>query len=184
MSKRQVHTNGNEAGSYTTSLGEHIEFLRVRPILIQKAQSLGDMPPVPYRENMTAFGEAEKEELTAEDLRTDEEKKIWDTYQKEVAKVEELRNTELMRVIFSSGIKFDESKMEEWKREIVEDYGYDLPSNKIDLRFQYVQSELIGKPEDVIEIMVGVIEQSGIPEKEMNDIRATFRSALRENTPS
>lgn len=185
MSKK-VHTNGDgeEKGYILTSTGAKVETVSVSPMLIQKTQTQGTPPAVPYRENATAFGEAEKEELTKDDLRNDEEKARWKEYIFAMDALNTKRNEDLLRVIFAKGVKVDEAKMEEWKREQVEDWGFDVPSNKIDLKVEYVQTDLIGGPEDMVNIMLDVMGKSGIPEKELENVRTMFRSSIRRDASS
>lgn len=165
-----------------TSTGARVDFNSVSPTLIQKTQTAGILPPIPYREVDTAFGEKQKEELTADDLRNDEEKKQWKEYQEETKKVLEKRSTNFIRAIFSKGTKIDDSKIEEWKREQVEDWGWDVPTSPIDLKVEYIRTELVGHPEDEMLIITGVLGKSGIPEKELEDVRTMFRSSLRRGS--
>lgn len=165
-----------------TSTGARVDFKTVSPTLIQKSQTAGTLPSVPYREVDTAFGEKQKEELSADDLRTDEEKKQWQEYETATKTVLEKRSSDFIKVIFSKGVEIDDSKIEEWKREQIEDWGWEVPKNPIEARVEYIRSELVGHPEDEMLIITCVLGKSGIPEKELEDVRTMFRSSLRRGS--
>lgn len=191
MSKKQVSMNGNgvedgpvEGTDYIiTSKGKRIDFIAVSETLLRKTQTSGTLPDVPYRENKLDFGDAvEREELTADNLLTDEEKTQWQEYVTVRDAVAEKRNADFIKAVLTKGTVFDESGIEEWKEEQVEDWGFILPDKKLELRMEYIQMELAPSPEDMMGIITGVLGKSGLPEKELESMRTMFRSALRPDT--
>lgn len=181
--KQSMNGDGAEKDIFETSKGAKIKLLGVSPMLIQKTQTAGTLPPVPTREMATAFGEAQKDELSAEDLQTDEEKRQWREYEAARDAVLEKRQQNFFRAVFSKGTEVDETEIEDWKREQVEDWGWDVPENRLDVKVEYIQTELITTPEELIELVLAVLEKSNLPEEAMAEARATFRSTLRQSTP-
>lgn len=187
MSKKQQNTNGFDEGPVEgedyiiTTRGERVDFLAVSNTLLQKTQTQGTLPPVPYREVPTAFGEAQKEELTEDDLRTDEEKAQWAAYVEARDAILEKRNNDFLKAVFIKGTKVNEEKLEAWKKEQVEEWGFELPEKGFDMKLQYIQEEIASDPIDQMNIIVGVLGKSGLPEKEREKMRAMFRGALRQN---
>lgn len=188
--KKQIHTNGNGTGEavegedyIVTSKGVRIDVQAVSEVLLKKTQTSGVMPPVPYRElKATAFGESQKEELSAEDLQNDEEKKAWAEYTKARDVVQDKRNNDFLKAIFVRGTVVDEAGIDAWKTEQIEEWGFEIPDKNLDMKLEYIQMELAPSPEDQMKIVLGVLGKSGLPEKELEDMRTMFRGALRKGS--
>jgi len=178
--------NGLNGSSYstpdlfTTSKGKKVKLIGLNPARLEKLQSAGTMPEVPYRLVETDLGEPYKEELTADSLLTDEERRQWQEYIEKKEAVERRRNENVMKYVFHDGIAIDDEILDEWKQEQEEVWGLEVPNNRIDLKVDYINAEIIGNSEDLAEIMAGVMERTGVPQEALDEVRATFRSDLRQ----
>jgi hypothetical protein len=174
--------NGYETPDvYMTSKGAKVTFVGLNPVRLEKIQNAGKLPPVPTRSMETAFGEEQKEELTADSLQNDEEKKQWAEYVKERDAILNKRNENVLKYVFFDGIKIDDSTIDEWKAEQEEVWGIEVPNNRVDLKVDYINSEVIGNPEDLGNIMAGVMERTGVPAEMLDELRASFRGTLRRD---
>lgn len=164
-----------------TSKKKRVDLTGVSPTLLQKLQSAGTLPDVPYRETPTVFGENQKEPLTENDLQTDEEKAQWATYISERNTVLAKRHNDFIRAIFAKGTSIDESKIEEWKKEQQEEWGLEVPVGKVDTKVAYIQDELVGTPDDIVNIVTGVLAKVGAPPEAIEEARTMFRGSIRRN---
>lgn len=175
-----VSLNGHETEDYyTTSTGATVKFLGVSPTFIDKLQNAGTLPEIPVRKYMTEFGEEQTEPMTEEEPKSPEEQAEWDAYVEKRDAILDRRNQNFIRAIFAKGVEVDESHVEEWKQEQEEIWGLEVPTNKVDLKVEYIQNELVGNAEDIINIITGVLGKTGIPEEAMTEVREMFRSSLR-----
>lgn len=182
------HVNGVNGHNYSTpdiyitSKGKKVRLIGLNPARLEKLQNAGNMPPVPFRLLETDFGESQKEELTADSLMNDEERKQWQEYIEKRNAIETKRSENVMKYVFHDGIAIDDEIIDEWKVEQEEVWGLEVPNNRIDLKVDYINAEIIGNSEDLGEIMAGVMERTGVSAEALDEVRATFRSDLRRNT--
>jgi len=192
------HTNGNGNGNgkenfsystpdfFTTSLGVKIRFIGLNQQRLETLRGAGELPEVPYREYVTDFGGKQREPMDGKDFLDDNEKKIWEEYIAKRDKVLDQRDSNVMKYTFTSGfeiIGYTEEGLDEWKREQEEVWGLKVPGNRIDVKFQYINSDVIGNNDDFAEIMAGIMERTGVPAENLDELRATFRNQVRRNTP-
>ena len=181
MAKQNM--NGHDPEDfYTTAKGVKIRFIGVNPSLIDKLQSAGNLPDVPVREiGVPELGETQKEPLKADDLQDDEETQRWAEYVEKRDAILQRRNENVAKAIFFHGIEIDDSTLDEWKIEQEEIWGLEVPTNRVDLKVDYINSEIIGNAEDITNIIAGVMYKTGVPKEQLDEMRATFRSTLRRD---
>lgn len=186
MSSEKLNMNGHDPEDfYITAKGAKVRFIGVNPTLIDKLNSAGNMPDVPYREiEISELGEVQKEPLSANDLQTDEEIRQWAEYVEKRDAILQKRNDNFLKAIFFHGVEIDDSTLDEWKQEQEEVWGLEVPNNRVDLKVDYVNSEVIGNAEDLGNMIAGVLGKSGVPKDQLEEMRATFRGALRGETVS
>lgn len=168
----------------TTSKGVELTLLGISPLLIAKLQGAGVLPPVPTRKYKLDFGDDngepqyQEEELSEKDLQDDEEKALWAEY---IAKRNEIltkRNDGFLKAIFAKGVEIDLSNLDKWREEM-EFLNLPVPETTLGMKVEYIQTEAIASTEDMIEIITGVLGQSGIPEEDLAEVRGMFRNSLR-----
>ena len=189
MSDRQngeVLSNGK---TFFTSKGIGLELIGISPLLIAKLQNAGELPPVPVRKVPLDFetdedGEPtfQTEELSEDDLQNEEEEKLWKDYIAKRDAVLSKRNDGFLKAIFAKGVNVDLTRLDNWKSDM-EFLELTVPDHPLALKVEYVQTEAIGNTEDMVEIITGVLGESGIPEEDLADIRASFRDSIRRSTP-
>lgn len=171
-----------------TSKGAKVKLIGLNPARLERLQTAGDMPPVPYREIPNDLGAPQKESLSANDLQNDEERAQWAEYLAKRQEVEVKRNQNVMKYIFTEGFDVDMSDIDEWAKEEVEEYGLTVSENRIQRRMDYINAKVLGTAADLGNIMAGVLERTGLPADMLDEVRDSFRGnvrqqALTENTP-
>lgn len=168
---------------YTTAKGAKVRFIGVNPTLIDKLNSAGKMPDIPFREvGIPELGEVQKEPLSEDDLQNDEEKAAWAEYVQKRDAILQRRNDNFLKAVFFHGVDVDDSTLDDWKQEQEEVWGLEVPTNRVDLKVDYINSEIIGNAEDLGNVIAGVLGKSGVPKDQLEEMRATFRGALRGDT--
>lgn len=185
------HNNGeviSTGKTIFTSKGVALDLVGISPLLIAKLQNAGELPPVPTRKVLLDFGDGEDEnsfqteELSEDDLQTPEEEAAWKAYETKRDAVLSKRNEGFLKAIFAKGVNVDLSRLDNWKSDMAY-FELEVPDHPLALKVEYVQTEAIGNTDDMVEIITGVLGESGIPEEDLADIRASFRDSIRRNTP-
>lgn len=179
----------NHGKTIFTSKGVALDLVGISPLLIAKLQNAGVLPDVPKRKVMLDFdvdeetgeGTFQEEELSEDDLQTPEEEAAWKKYVQERDAVLAKRNEGFLKAIFAKGVNVDLTRLEDWRADMAY-FELEVPEHPLALKVEYVQTEAIGNTDDMVEIITGVLGESGIPEEELAEIRASFRDSIRRNT--
>lgn len=170
-----------------TSKGDKLVLNGISPLLISKLQSVGELPPVPTRQvklDLEGMEPTFQEEfLSEDDLQTKEEEVVWAKYVEERDAVLTKRNTGFLKAVFAKGVTVDLSNLEAWKSE-QEYFGLKIPEHPLDLKVEYLQTELVTNADDMLDIITGVLAESGIPEEELASVRSMFRGSIRRRAPA
>lgn len=166
----------------TTSKGASVKLIGLNPARLTRLQTAGKMPDVPYREIPNDLGVPQRENLSANDLQDDDERARWAAYLEECNVIEEKRNENVMKYIFTEGFDVDLTDIDEWAREEVEEYGLEVSEKRIQRRMDFINARVLGTAEDLGNIMAGVLERTGVPADMLDEVRNSFRGTLRQNT--
>jgi len=168
---------------HTTRNGYKLKIKSIPPHLMDKASKSIEWPEIPMYETETAGGEIEYHPHDETTLETPEDKKAWADYQTALEKAQDDENERMMKVILLKGIDIElkGKKFEDWKEE-QEYLGIELPTSKPALKVHYIETEILGDNEDIIEIMSKVIEASGVSPEVVQDAKESFRLAVSGNT--
>src|SRR5690606_37396910 len=109
-------------------------------------------------------------------------KNLWKEYVTKRDAVLQKRNDNFLKAVFFHGIEIDDSTLDEWKIEQEEVWGLEVPNNRVDLKVDYINSEIIDNAEDLGNIIAGVLGKAGVPKDQLEEMRATFRGAIRGDT--
>lgn len=172
-----------------TSKGVALDLIGISPLLIAKLQNAGELPEVPKRKVSLDFAmdgeegenDFQEEELSEDDLQDEDERKRWDAYVAKRDAVLTKRNEGFLKAIFAKGVSVDMTRLEDWKMDM-EYFELEVPDHPLALKVEYIQTEAIGNTEDMVEVITGVLGESGIPEEDLAEIRASFRDSIRRNT--
>lgn len=167
----------------TTSKGAKVRLIGLNPARLARLRTAGKEPDVPYREIPNDLGgPPQKEKLSANDLLDDDERARWAKYVEDLAEVEEKRNTNVMKYIFTDGFEIDDSEIEQWEKEEVEEYGLEIAESRIQKRMDFINAKVLGTAIDLGDIMAGVLERTGLPANMLDEVRNSFRGNVRQNT--
>lgn len=186
MNERTMNGNGEviEAGRLlVTSKGVALQLVGVSPLLIAKLQSAGQIPPVPTRKLELDFGEEggnnyQEEELDGTDFLTEDEEKAWKEYTEKRDAVLTKRNENFLKAVFSKGVNVDLSRIDLWKNEMLY-FDLEVPAHPMDQKVEYIQTEAVGNTQDMVDIITGVLSESGVPEEDLAEVRAMFQRSVR-----
>lgn len=189
MSEKQQEGVVEVGRLFITSKGVALTLVGVSPLLISKLQTSGELPTVPQRKLLLDFGSDDGdstnfqlEDLTEGDLQDDEERKQWADYVAARDEVLSKRNDKFLKAIFAKGVIVDMSRIEAWKEEMAY-FEVEVPEHPLDQKVQYIQTEALSSAQDMVEIIAGVLGESGIPEEDLVDVRAMFQRTVRRDTP-
>lgn len=170
---------------YETENGTKVILNSVSPLFIQKLQSAGTLPDVPTRQvklDLDGFEPTfQTEHLSEGDLQTAEEEKQWKEYVEERDAVLSKRQNNFMKAIFDKGTTIDIGDIEAWKEDLLY-YELPIPTNPRDMKVEYIQTEVVKSADDMVGIITGVLGKSGVPQEELESVRASFRDSIRRRT--
>lgn len=183
-------SNGQENGReysipdiLVTSKGAKVRLIGLNPARLERLQSAGKMPDKPFREMENDLGSSQKEYLSEKDLQDDHERAQWTEYQEKLKLIDDKRNENVMKYIFSEGFDVDDSQIDEWAKEEVEEYGLEVSESRIQRRVDFINAKVIGTADDLGNIMAGVLERTGLPADMLDEVRDSFRGNIRQSTP-
>jgi hypothetical protein len=165
-----------------TTRGKELTLMGVSPLFIGKLQQAVDLPDAPTKQvGIPALGEVQTEPLTAENAETEEEKAAWQEYVNKRDELLSKRQNNFIKALFAKGVEVALPDLEGWRVE-QEYWDIKIPNNPIDLKVEYIQTECVGSVDDIISIITGVLELTGIPKEEMADVESMFRNSVRFRT--
>lgn len=183
-------SNGQENGReysipdiLVTSKGAKVRLIGLNPARLERLQSAGKMPDKPFREMENDLGSSQKEYLSEKDLQDDHEQAQWTEYQEKLKLIDDKRNENVMKYIFSEGFDVDDSQIDEWAKEEVDEYGLEVSESRIQRRVDFINAKVIGTADDLGNIMAGVLERTGLPADMLDEVRDSFRGNIRQSTP-
>ena len=172
---------------YETDAGAKLILTTVSPLFLKKLQSAGTLPDIPTRKvklDLDGFEPTYQEEPLAEDdLQDADEERRWKAYVAARDAVLEKRQDRFMKAIFDKGTELigGIQDVQAWKEDL-EYYDLPVPTNPRDIKVEYLQSEIIKTAEDMVGVITGVLAQSGVPEEEVENMRAMFRGSIRRRS--
>lgn len=175
----------------TLSNGRKLTVQPINPLLLKRVNdATGDKPLPPTYESPTAGGDIEINYHDETTLQTDEEKAAWKVYEAKLAEWNTARNQRFMRILFSRGVKLDldAAALDRWLREMkylgveVPEGDPDEPEVYIEQQVMYVETEMIGHPNDMMTIMKEVMTLSGVDEAEVAAATKLFRGEVEGQT--
>lgn len=172
-----------EQQTYTTAKGKTVEFLGVSPFEVDEVRQLVDIPAAPTRTVETAIaGYTEDEPLSEDDLRSDEERRIWAEYVKERDAAKAKQDRLVMDYILLEGIRFDMDDLEAWTAKRRR-WGLPVPEDEREMMLAYVKTAVIGGVDDLNAITTGIFAMQGVDEATLKSVQATFQRSVRRETP-
>lgn len=165
---------GNNA--YTTSRGVTIGLLPI-PFLLDQARASVKFPEPPIYEIVNVAGDIEKHSHDETTLETEEDKAQWTAYVEAKDKAEVKLRENMLRAMLTKGVVIEMPKDDEWVKD-QEWCGVQVPAEPRERRMHYILTEVIGRPDDLSNIMIGIGRISGVAEEALATAEDSFRAAL------
>lgn len=162
--------------NFTTSRGITIEFLPI-PTLLEKLQAQHKTPEPPTYEIKAATGVTERHAHDETTLESDEDKAAWADYQERLKTATNQFNLALMRLVMLRGIKVELPEGNAWVEE-QEFIGLTVPTEPTERKLHWLETEVLADRNDYMQVIVGVMEASGVPEEVVSQAEATFRGQV------
>ena len=160
--------------SFTTSRGIELQFKPVPQMLIDRVRLAHKLPDPPTYEIKSITGAVEKHFHDETTLETDEDRAAWSAYiaERDAALVE--ANRAFMRLVFLRGVECEMPSDDTWARE-QRLMGIDVPTDALEKRLHYLETEVVATAQDADAIVRGVLEASGVPQEALAQAEDTFR---------
>lgn len=166
--------------TFVTSGGVTLTLKAVPPMLVDRVRNSVKPPEPPTYEAKTVAGDVEIHVHDETTLTTDEEKAAWAKYQMDLAAYSSEMSDRMSRVLLHRGIEFDYDPEGEW----ADDQRFldiEIPDDPRDRRLHYLMTEIFLTTDDLTEVLLQILQMTGITEKVMADVRASFRGDIRRD---
>lgn len=164
---------------FVTKDGNKIPLRRVAPILVEKVRQSVVIPNPPTYEVEVVGGEKETHVHDATTLESDEDKQAWAAYQAALAAANTDMVERILRLLFVRATGDVVPAGEEWVEE-QSYFGIDVPTDKLERKIHFIQTELLTHTDDISEFMVAAMGLVGVGDEVIRAAEETFRPTLRE----
>lgn len=173
-----------------TTEGREVRLRPVSPVLIQSLQKAVerelrakglplDAPTYTVR---TDTGDVETHVHDEHSLTTDEERAAWTAYQEAQGQLTAETKARMSKALLMIGAVVEDPP-EGWADEM-RYLGVELPDDPRELRYSYLQLEVLKTPADIMNALVGIMRLSmeGAPKEALDAIEDLFRRAVEGDT--
>lgn len=167
---------GDENNIYKTTRGITIQLLPI-PFLLDQARASIEFPEPPVYEVVNVAGDVERHLHDETTLETDEDKAQWEVYTQAKAEAEAKLRENMLRAMLTKGVVVEMPQDDEWIKD-QEWCGVNVPTESRERRMHYILTEVIGRPDDLSNIMVGIGRISGVSEEALATAEDSFRAAM------
>jgi len=178
--------SNHEMRMFVTVEGLEVKVRPVAQYLIQKVAQAAEnrlrqagrpLDPPTYTVT-TVSGAVETHVHDETTLQTDEDRAAWAAHQEALAEAQAAREEATTRVYLLRGLDIG-SVPPEWKGSM-EALGLDVPTDENEQLLEYMQTEILKTPEDIIRAMMAVarLSSTGAPQEDLDAAEASFRRAL------
>ena len=166
--------------TFTTSRGIGLTLKPIPHMLIDRVQNAHKPPQPPTYEIKTATGATEVHAHDETTLETDADRAAWQAYMNARDEATKDANRAFMRLVFLRGVECELPNDDTWIREQVM-LGIDVPTDPLEKRLHYLETEVIATVADADAIVRGVLEASGVPQEALAQAEDTFRHSPRRD---
>lgn len=191
-----VALTASDAVLITTSRGVQLECMPIAAEIEQQETNIRDSidwPDVPRRSIEDVAGSTMKVELTQDyvdsEHATGEERAAWEQYRADLigpnAEFTQRLNLARPRLIALRGVRLvDPSLMDDWSQDHTW-LGMRVPDDPRERAYHFFMTEILGNlEEDMTAVMVGIYRASGYDSEVLDQVEASFRSALGKAKPA
>lgn len=168
--------------NYVTSRGHEIIFLPMPPMLKEKIEaglnSEWPMPQPTTYQVKTVTGDTETHTHTAKTAKDADEQAAWDAYVDELQRWTAENWSRFLRALQIECIRFEEKEGWEERQEFLKI----LPKfdNKFHRALHYIQTEIVGDPEDIVACFTIPLRLAGAPDEQLETVENSFRASIRQ----
>jgi len=181
--KVEIPKKEKDIVTFTTSLGKTVIIRKIPQLLLDKIQASIDRPEPPKYKIITASGEEVWESHTENTLETDDDKLLYKKYKEAMTEADNKLNENMFKVIIMRGIDIPLPEDTSWI-DMQRFLGVKIPDDPLELKYLYIQTEIIGTAEDIVALTSMVMEMTGVPEDALAEARKSFQGIVqRTATP-
>lgn len=175
-----MSVNGDRS-NFTSSTGLSVKLRPVSPFSIEKVKESVKDPLVPTYTVTTAVGAVETYPHDEESIKaaSAEDQQAWARYQVDLLMAMGTRNERLTQLLLLEGVDVD-IPADGWQKR-QQRLGIVIPDDPDDLKVHYILTRVVGRPEDLEEMLARVMEQIGVQAADMEAARNSFRHSIRRN---
>lgn len=169
---------------YTNMVGDSIELTHFPPLQASLAEQAA------RQRAYEQFGEPVKPTYTVEDtgetfehdettLETDEQRAAWEKWKQTTESVTAYVGEQMMRFFLFYGVKANPKDDPEWEARQLH-FGIKIPTDPIDKKIHYVQTELVYGQKDIADIARYLMTLAGVREELISAAADSFRDPVAE----
>lgn len=173
---------------FTTVTGYEVQVMGIPQGMFDVIRKSSVFPEKPTYEIVTASGAIEKHALSPDTLedpedptKTEVNKRLWAAYTDEYALADSRMKEMVTRAIFMKGIKVEGEPTDEWK-DMQNFIGIKLPANPLELRMQWIITEVFSDPNDTMLALNKVMQAMGVPEEALVEAQNSFRNTVEKQS--
>lgn len=162
---------------YVTSTGISVKCKGIPQLLLDKIQASVEKPEPPKYKITAAGGDEIWEPHTPDTLETEEDKKLYANYLSQLSAAETIINERMFKAVAMKGVEVELPEDTSWI-DMQRFLGVIIPDDPLELKFLYVQTEVIGNTDDMMEITQLVMQETGVSEEALVEARKSFPSSV------
>lgn len=170
-------SNGDAPRTFTTSRGYTVRFRNIAYLLNKLATPKID-PPTYEVKTKTGVTEIHAHDETT--LKTDEERAAWKEYLARHNAAWRKYDLDFTRLILMHGVIVDMPADDTWVKQ-QEFTGIAVPTDPLERRWHWLETELVAGGADVNAIIIGVLAESEVSEEVLASMADSFRHPLGQN---
>lgn len=168
--------------SYETSRGHVLEFRSVSPFMLAEIRASVPDPEKPTYTMQLAGGGVQVMEHDESTLESDEDKAAWAAYIDALKEARAQRSKKVTLAMIEDGIIDCPQPTPEWEAKCAR-RGIVLPEDHDAKLIKYFEMEIFGSYDDLMHLQTMIMRAGGdLPEEQIEQIEAMFRSAISEQT--
>lgn len=163
---------------YTSSRGIDVPLKAVSQFKIDALRTSREIPEAPTYEAEVFGGEKETLELDAVAAENQDRMEEWKEYQKALLKERSEFGVRFNTLIVFEGVDLEPpGEDSDWEKSC-KALGLKIPENPVDRKIFFINTEMLGTPEDMGGLVTAIFESSKFSPEVIQKMKATFRSAM------
>lgn len=169
----------NKRKLFTTERGVTVSVVPI-PLFLDKIRKAHPDPPPPTYEVELAGGAVQRFPHDETTLKTDEDRAAFAAWKAAKEANDRLLNDLIQRAVFEKAIHFIMPEDDAWVRD-QESYGIVVPTDAVQRRIHYLETEVIGGPLDIVKL-TALANGVELGEEALRAAEDSFQRLLQRNT--